>query len=100
MSLYELLGVSKDATPVELKKAYRKCTQLYHKEKGIFSVDARIDNLKKRYGEEVIFALIQQAYTILSNPEKRMIYDAGKEIPDLDYKLLNQVYGSLSKKVR
>lgn len=100
MSLYDVLNIPKEATLLEMKKAYRKCVQKYCTEKGIFPADARIAKLEKRYGEEVIISLIQQAYNILSDPEKRALYDADIEIAELDYKLLNQIFGTITKKSR
>jgi DnaJ-class molecular chaperone len=94
MSLYNVLNIPKEATALEIKKAYRSCTQIYHTEKGSFPVDSRVAKLYKRYGEEPIFSLIQQSYNILSDPETRALYDAGEQIDDLDYKLLQDIFGT------
>ncbi|ODQ64608.1 DnaJ-like protein [Nadsonia fulvescens var. elongata DSM 6958] len=64
--LYEVLGVSKSATGVEIKKAYRKLALSYHPDK--VSED-------KREESEVRFKEISQAYEILSDDEKRQSYD-------------------------
>lgn len=58
---YEILGVSKSATPEEIKKAYRKQASAWHPDKG---------------GDTVKFQEIQSAYAILSDPEKRSQYDS------------------------
>jgi curved DNA-binding protein len=62
---YQILGVGRDATPEEIKKAYRKLALKYHPDK------AKGD---KGQAEEM-FKKISEAYAVLSNPEKRREYD-------------------------
>jgi len=62
--LYEVLGVEKDATPDQIKKAYRKLAVKNHPDKG---------------GDEATFKEIQKAFDILGDERKREIYDQGGE---------------------
>lgn len=64
--LYEVLGVKKNATQEEIKKAYRKLARQYHP-------DANPNDPKA----EEKFKEISNAYEVLSDPEKRKQYDAG-----------------------
>ena len=61
---YEVLGVSKTATPEELKKAYRKLALQYHPDRNPGDKEA-----------EEKFKEAAEAYEVLSNPEKRQRYD-------------------------
>jgi DnaJ family protein A protein 2 len=58
--LYDVLGVDKDADAKEIKKAYRKLAVKHHPDKG---------------GDEHLFKEINAAYEILSDEEKRKLYD-------------------------
>ena len=59
-NLYSILGVSKEATEQEIKKAYRKLAKQHHPDRG---------------GDENKFKEISFAYEVLSDSERRTKYD-------------------------
>jgi curved DNA-binding protein len=61
---YKILGVKKDATQDDIKKAYRKLALKYHPDKNPDSKDA-----------EQKFKDVNEAYEVLKDPEKRKKYD-------------------------
>ena len=61
MEHYQTLGIDKNASPDEIKKAYRKLASQHHPDKG---------------GDTATFQKIQVAYDVLSDPEKRQQYDS------------------------
>jgi len=60
MDYYKLLGVNRNATPEEIKKAYRKLAMQHHPDRG---------------GDHTTFANINSAYDVLSNSDKKNAYD-------------------------
>lgn len=58
---YEILGISKSASADEIKKAFRRLAVKYHPD--------------KQGGDEAKFKEINEAYEVLSNPDKRQRYD-------------------------
>ncbi|MDY3912386.1 MAG: molecular chaperone DnaJ [Sodaliphilus sp.] len=66
---YEVLGVSKNATPDELKKAYRKLAIKYHPDRQQGKTDAEKKEAEEKFKEAA------EAYDVLSHPDKRQRYD-------------------------
>ena len=80
---YEILGVSKTATTEEIKKAYRKLAAKYHPDK----------NPGDKHAEEM-FKQINEAHSVLTDPEKRKLYDRfgenWKQFENMDEKTRQQ----------
>jgi len=64
LDYYSVLGVARDASPEAIKKAYRKLARQYH------------PDINKSSGAESRFKEINEAYEVLSDPEKRKRFDA------------------------
>src|ERR1700689_3379467 len=58
---YEILGIGKDASEEDIKKAFRKLAQKYHPD--------------KKGGDEAKFKEASEAYSVLSDKKKRAEYD-------------------------
>ena len=65
---YKILGISKNADPNEIKKAYHRTALLCHP-------DIHLNKDRKQEADEN-FKKVSRAYTTLSNPEERKIYDS------------------------
>ncbi len=62
---YKILGVPKDASDADIKKAYRKLARKHHP-----------DQNQATGGSDKMFKDISEAYSVLSDPEERQQYDA------------------------
>lgn len=85
---YEVLGVSRDAGPDEIKKAYRQAALRYHPDRNKTDPDA-----------EAKFKEAAQAYEVLSDPQKRQRYDRygheglrGVGVRDYDHMRVDDIF--------
>uniref|UniRef100_A0A3B3D4A1 DnaJ heat shock protein family (Hsp40) member C7 n=1 Tax=Oryzias melastigma TaxID=30732 RepID=A0A3B3D4A1_ORYME len=73
---YKVLGVGKNATEDEIKKAYRKRALMHHPDRH----SSATPEVQKE--EEKKFKEVGEAFTILSDPKKKMRYDSGHDLED------------------
>ena len=66
---YEILGLKKDADEKEIKKEYRKLAKKYHPDTNQGNKEA-----------ELRFKEVTEAYEVLSDPEKKKMYDSGGNV--------------------
>jgi len=87
VSLYDLLGLSSEATQSQITKAYRLMALKVHPDKNPQDYENAQKNFQK----------LSQAYEILSDPYKRKVYDLTGELEDSDeyfeaYRYYREVY--------
>ena len=66
---YDTLGIPRGANETEIKKAYRKLAMKWHPDK----------NVEGKEQAEKKFKAVSEAYEVLSDPEKRQMYDLGED---------------------
>uniref|UniRef100_A0A914Z2A9 J domain-containing protein n=1 Tax=Panagrolaimus superbus TaxID=310955 RepID=A0A914Z2A9_9BILA len=76
--LYHVLEIQKSATDDDIKRAYRKLALKYHPDKNLDGNPEKTEKFKE----------VNYAHSILSNPQKRRVYDA---YGDMGLKMMEQV---------
>ena len=69
--LYDTLGIGSDASPEDVKAAYRRAAMAHHPDRNPGDEEAAAR-----------FRAVQEAYDVLSDPEKRAAYDRTGEVPN------------------
>jgi hypothetical protein len=72
MTYYDVLAIAPDATPEQIKQAYRAAVQVTHPDRL-----QQVSAAARAYAEEQL-KRINEAYGVLSNPERRAAYDAAQ----------------------
>ncbi|EOY27349.1 PREDICTED: dnaJ homolog subfamily B member 8 isoform X1 [Theobroma cacao] len=93
---YAVLGLNKECTPTELRTAYKKLALRWHPDRCSASGNSKfVEEAKKK------FQAIQQAYSVLSDSNKRFLYDVGAYDSDDDENgmgdFLNEMAGMMSQ---
>lgn len=70
---YKILGVEKTATEDEIKKSYKKLALKWHPDKNSATEEQRVE-------AEAKFKDISEAYSVLSDSQKRQRYDSGADL--------------------
>ncbi|XP_028403003.1 dnaJ homolog subfamily C member 7-like [Dendronephthya gigantea] len=71
---YKILSLSKSCSDAEVKKAYRREALKHHPDRH----SGATDQVKK--DEEMLFKEVNEAYSVLSDPQKKARYDRGEDI--------------------
>ena len=84
---YEVLGVKPDATPEEIKRAYREKADRLHPDKG---------------GSHEEFAALSEAKTVLLNPKRKLLYDATGDgsTPNIEDNVRSAVSSAFDKAIQ
>jgi curved DNA-binding protein CbpA len=75
---YKILGVSKNAKEDEIKKQYKKKSKIFHPDRN--------PGDKKEWAQKK-FSELTDAYQTLKDPQKRELYDRGKDRYSLHFRL-------------
>ncbi|XP_035904865.1 dnaJ homolog subfamily C member 7 isoform X2 [Anopheles stephensi] len=76
---YKILGVTKQATEDEIKKAYRKRALVHHPDRHANSTDEEKKEQERKFKE------LGEAYTVLSDPMKKSRYDSGQDLDEMNH---------------
>ena len=67
---YQMLGLNMNATPKEIREAYRFCSKYFHPDRFFKSSNEKLKLAMNQYYKRIV-----KAYTILKNPTKKAQYD-------------------------
>lgn len=75
---YKILGIDKNASDEEIKKAYRKRALLHHPDRHANASEEEKREQEKKFKE------VGEAYAVLSDPQKKNRFDSGQDLDDVD----------------
>nr|CAD7398666.1 unnamed protein product [Timema poppensis] len=75
---YKILGIDKNASTDDIKKAYRKRALVHHPDRHASASDVEKKEQEKKFKE------LGEAYGILSDSKKRARYDSGQDLEDME----------------
>lgn len=75
---YKILGIPRNASDDDIKKAYRKKALIHHPDRHANS------SPEERKEQELKFKEVGEAYTILSDQRKKMCYDNGQDVDETE----------------
>lgn len=75
---YKILGIDKNASTDDIKKAYRKRAMVHHPDRHPNATEGEKKEQEKKFKE------VGEAYGILSDPKKRSRYDSGHDVYVID----------------
>jgi len=75
---YKILAITKQATPEEIKKAYKKRAMVHHPDRHANVSDEEKKEQEKKFKE------VGEAYAVLSDQKKKQRYDSGADIEDME----------------
>lgn len=76
---YKILGIDKNASDDEIKKAYRKRALVHHPDRHASAAEEEKREQEKKFKE------VGEAYTVLSDPQKKSRFDNGQDMDDVDF---------------
>ena len=81
---YDILQINRNASPEIVEKAYKTLAKKYHP-------DLQVDDFNKKISEDML-KQINEAYEILSNPEKKALYDESLKAFDFSNDDIEKIY--------
>ncbi|XP_068663204.1 uncharacterized protein [Aristolochia californica] len=88
---YAVLGLKKECSPAELRNAYKKLAMRWHPDRCSASGNTKfVEESKKK------FQAIQEAYSVLSDANKRFLYDVGVYENDDDEEGMGDFIGEMA----
>ncbi|XP_008803406.2 dnaJ homolog subfamily B member 3-like [Phoenix dactylifera] len=89
---YAVLGLNKECSDAELRDAYKKLAMRWHPDKCSASGNSKcVEEAKEKFQE------IQEAYTVLSDSNKRFLYDVGVYDSDDDHNGMGEFLGEMAQ---